>query len=675
MLAPKPMSRLLIVASRDQAAPIVQELYRENLFHIEDYVDQGREGYEGFKIGTPLEGATEASTELVKVRAIENVFAIRGEDIDAKQKLSLPQIRSQIEQDLPGIEKEVEKLAGARSKLDTKAKEYEQKIAELAPFLAISVDLALLRGFRFFSVFAGYVSRDVSITVPHEMQVVKGKDRSFILVVVPEKNRAEVERLLQEAQFQMVTIPEEDGAASVRTAYYTEQIASLKKEIDAINEKLAKIKESHTDLLVACEEAFRAKIEQTEAPLRFATTSKVFVAEGWVPTDRTQDISAALDKVTGGKVFVSELPVDPVHDSVPVEFNNPSFAKPAQMLMDIYSRPKYTEVDPTLMLAIVFPLFFGMILGDVGYGLLLLIMCLGLRRVFKGDDGRQLLVVLRNASISTIIFGLLFNEFLGFKFSQIVGWILGIGHVVNPIEHYESLIYSRHLLIGATEVGGHGPAIAELMIVSIWIGILHITLGRALGMINHARQDHGEHRMKAVLANLGWITVMWGIIIAIWSMFAIPLMPDLRGLPIVAAGLSLGMVIAIVFIVMGVIFIARDSVLEIVELPTIISHVLSYARLMAVGLSSVAIAMVVNYLSIGMFIGPSLKNLSIVGIVMIIAGIVIFLLGHTLNLALGILGGGLHSIRLHYVEFFTKFYKGGGRKYIPFGMKRKFTED
>jgi V/A-type H+-transporting ATPase subunit I len=95
----------------------------------------------------------------------------------------------------------------------------------------------------------------------------------------------------------------------------------------------------------------------------------------------------------------------------------------------------------------------------------------------------------------------------------------------------------------------------------------------------------------------------------------------------------------------------------------------------AVGLSSVAIAMVVNFMSIGMFITPGLANLSIVGIIMVIAGVVIFILGHTLNVALGILGGGLHSIRLHYVEFFTKFYKGGGKKYIPFGMKRRFTED
>jgi len=103
--------------------------------------------------------------------------------------------------------------------------------------------------------------------------------------------------------------------------------------------------------------------------------------------------------------------------------------------------------------------------------------------------------------------------------------------------------------------------------------------------------------------------------------------------------------------------------------------VLSYARILAVGLSSVAIAMVINYISIGLFIEPAMENLGIVSIIIIIFGIAVFIVGHLFNTALGLLGGGLHSIRLHYVEFFTKFYLGGGKKYSPFGMKRKFTED
>ena len=183
------------------------------------------------------------------------------------------------------------------------------------------------------------------------------------------------------------------------------------------------------------------------------------------------------------------------------------------------------------------------------------------------------------------------------------------------------------------------------------------------------------------MANFGWLAVMWGIILAIWSSAAIPLMPSLTGLPVVATvpglgfGVNVGHVIGLVLILVGVVFIARESVLEIIELPTIVSHVLSYARLVAVGLSGVAIAMVVNYMTFEMFINPALEHFTLMSIVLILVGLGIFLFGHLLNIALSILGGGLHSIRLHYVEFFTKFYKGGGQKYNPFGIKRRFTEE
>jgi V/A-type H+-transporting ATPase subunit I len=656
MLKPKQMSRLLIAASRDQMAPVVAELYRHNLFHIEEYVDAGAEGYEGFKIGSPLSGASEKSTDLIKIRAITSAVALNAVDVECGPSCSRDELQTRIERELPLLEREVEELTVRRSKLDTREKELEQKITELTPFLNVPVDLNLYHGYKRFTTIAGYVSRDVILTVPSEMHISKGKEKNFLVVVFPTERKSDVERTLQEAGFQSVSIPNESGSAKGRIDFYQGEIATLKKEIQEISKQLDDVRQKHAGFLVACEELLKAEVDQTEVPLRFATTKQTFVAEGWVPTDQVTAVTNSLVHVTEGKIFVTVIPMDPEHDAVPVEYNNPDFAKPTQVLMDVYSRPSYTEVDPTLMISIVFPLFFGLIVGDVGYGLIFLAMALGLRKFLKGEDGRMLLTVLRNASISTIIFGFIYSEFLGFA---IPGW--------NPV------LFSRHLMAG--EHGGHGPNIPELMVFSIWIGIVHLTLGRILGMYNHAKQDHGHHRTLAVMANFGWLAVMWGILLAIWSTAAVPLMPNLTGLPGVVSILNVGHLIGGAILLVGIVLIARENVLEVIELPTIVSHVLSYARIVAVGLSGVAIAMVVNYMSITMFIDPALKEFSLLSIVMIIVGLGVFLFGHLMNIALSILGGGLHSIRLHYVEFFTKFYKGGGKKYNPFGMKRRFTEE
>jgi V/A-type H+-transporting ATPase subunit I len=661
MLKPEQMSRLLIAASRDQMVPVIAELYRHNLFHIEDYIDAGQEGYEGFKIGTPLMGASEKSADLVKIRAIANTIAVHADDIDAGPSCSMDELHKKIEQELPSLEREVDELTTRRSKLETRAKELEQKISEITPFADIPVDLNLYHGYKRFTTIAGYVSREVSLNIPCEMHLSKGKEKNFLVAIFPTEQKSEVDKALAEAGFQPVPVPEESGSARGRIEFYSGETAALNKEISEINKQLEDVKQKHAAFLVACEELLKAEVDQTEVPLRFATTKQTFVAEGWVPADKVAAVTNSLVYATEGKVFVTVVPTDFEHDSVPVEYNNPDFAKPSQVLMDVYSRPKYTEIDPTLMLSIVFPLFFGLILGDVGYGLILLATAFGLRKFLKGEEGRYLLDVLRNASISSILFGLLFSEFLGFA-----------------IPGLKPILFSRHLMAEAAEgeaVTSHGPMIPQLLILSIWIGVLHITLGRILAIINHAHQDHGAHRTKAMLANFGWIAVMWGVLVVIWSIAPLPLMPDLTDLPQVVSIINYGGVAGAALAVLGVLLIARDSVLEVIELPGIISHVLSYTRIVAVGFSSVAIAMVVNFISIGMFIQPQLENLSLFGIIIIIAGLVVFLLGHLLNTVLGIMGGGIHSIRLHYVEFFTKFYKGGGKKYIPFGMKRRFTEE
>ena len=653
MLKTKRMARLLVTGLRERMEATIQELYLQHAFHIQEYVEGKDQAYQGFVLGRPLAGAGPVSMDLIRLRGVMSALGLAAGEAPSAPKRKTAEIRGRMAPEVPPVEAEVEALvARRRDTLEPRARGLEEEIRALEPFAAAPLALEQYRGYESLAVFAGRVAGDVTLPIPHDRFFAAGKEGNFLALFVRAEDRAAAEQALQGAGFQPLPIPEGTGLPGERLAADRGELERVRQELAGVERRLGEIRKEKGEFLLACEEILAVEAEQFEAPLRFATTPGAFVVEGWVPVARVDAVKEALVRASGGKVYVAEIEADPEDREVPVEYENPPAVRPTELITDLYSRPRYSELDPTLLIAIIFPIFFGLILGDVGYGAIILVVALVLGKRFSGQkDAARLFTVLRNCSVSSIVFGLLFSEVFGFE----LPW--------HPI------LFSRHLVIGEA---GEGPNIVGLIVLSVWIAVAQLTLGRALSAVNHSR---GHHAIKGVLGQLGWVAAMWGILVLIWSIFPIPYMPNLTVFPAIAAGLSVTGILGIVLILLGIVFIGLESPLELIELPSIVSNAMSYARLAAVGLSSVVIAIVINYIAIGKLIAPSIANLSAVGVVMILIGVAVLLGGHLLNTALGLLGGGLQSLRLQYVEFFTKFYKGGGKKYQPFGMEKKYSED
>ena len=224
MFQPRPMTHLLIAASKEQMASVVTELYRHQIFHITDFVDQGKEGYEGVKIGGPFENAGELSNNLLKIRSIESVFQTAPSTQSTVQMRPAETIRAAIDSELPKIEGEVSSLTVKRSNAETRIRECEQRINELKPFALVPLELDLYRGYESLTVFAGYIEHDLDISVPHEKNYVAGKDGNFIVVFAESKNAADIERQLADAGFQSVSLPVESGTVQAAVEKYTVEL-------------------------------------------------------------------------------------------------------------------------------------------------------------------------------------------------------------------------------------------------------------------------------------------------------------------------------------------------------------------------------------------------------------------------------------------------------------------
>jgi len=344
-------------------------------------------------------------------------------------------------------------------------------------------------------------------------------------------------------------------------------------------------------------------------------TKYCFFIFGWVPKSYLPKLSSAIKERFDDRVVIRELEImEEEIERVPVSIKNPKLVKPFEIFMRVLPPPRYDSIDPTPFLAIFFPVFFGLILGDIGHGLIILIIVGLLWRKYKERAVVQdLLKVFFLCSIYTIIFGFLFGEFFG---------ELGERFGIHPI------IFNR------------GKAIKGFLILAIGIGVGHVLLGFIISLINSIRW----HKGREIIGTLSSIAMLFTLFLLIAALSGY--------LP--KGFLNVGIILTIILFP---IILLSEGIIGAIELIKSIGNILSYARIMALGVASVMMTLVANRL------GEMTGN--------IVLGIIVASIIHALNITIGIFSPAIQSLRLHYVEFFSKFYKPGGRKYAPFKKTRE----
>ncbi len=594
MLAPEHMVKVRILGSRNQMKKVVSELYGMKLLHITEFPQAGK-----FETGKPFKEAEFYSKHLIKLRSMISFLGLNGDGKKVYVKANLKKLLK--------AEKEFEKLSMSLEKLKERKAMLEQAIGNPISMIATQSDkISKPRSLRTFVGVAdkALIESIEESSLSHELVHKQIGNKIALIFTVPAKDEAKAVDLLNEFNFEEKQLPEmrhEDAA---------KELGEANVKISDIESKFKHFSKENETLVLNMEHSFTELIEKSEAPLSFMVSKRTFVVEGWVPKESYEMLERKISSAALNKVSLETLETV---ESPPIKLNNPKPAQPFEELLKMYAYPKIHEFDPTVILLFTFSAFFGFMLGDIGYGLFLLALSSFLFVKLKGAM-KSISYVMIFCSLSAIVFGAVFGEFFGIE-------------IIHP------LIQRAH-------------NVQTMILISVILGMIHITAGFALGFITKMK-DHGF--MHALFEKGSWILVEVAAVA-----LALGIMMPMQ--PLVYAGGAL-MAVSVLMLLKG------EGIKGVIELPGLLANVLSYIRLFAVGLASVSLAMVVNKLG-----GSMMQN----GGLWIFAAAMVFTLGHAINIALGAIGPFLQTLRLHYFEFFAKFIEGGGSPYIPFGKIKKW---
>lgn len=505
-----------------------------------------------------------------------------------------------------------------------------EEIKFYEPWLKLEAKVEDLKSSRYTDLFVGYIGSKEEEKFLASLDALGSdyklygldKEKRAIIYASYYLDKEEVDLLNKEFQFSEHKF-EDHGLVRDIVKEKEKQIITNNLFIDEASKKLAKLTEDKEKLYVLSDQAATDK-ELKLAPRQY--TLETVYLEGWVRSDKEDDLKKVLE--TSVSCYDLVL-LDPEEGENPPTCNkNNKFVSPFESVTNMYEVPNYKEVDPNPMMSIWFWFIFGMMMGDVGYGVVMLIGGILFLKLKKPKGMlKQIGKIITYSSIPTILFGVLYGSYFGF------GWFEPV--FVNPVK--EPL---------------------TVLIFSFGVGLLHIVSGLVVKMYaSFKAKDYSQ----AILDDFPWIVLLLGL-----GVFAIGL--KIEGL----SKIGLIMIAASAGIItifggrrkQGFIRKITGGFTSLYGLVNHMSDVLSYSRLLALGLSTAIIAEVMNRLA-GMVQG------SIIGIIM---SVFIYIIGHIFNIGMGLLSAYVHDSRLQYIEFFGKFYEGGGYEFRPLSVQLKHVD-
>ena len=673
------MSRLTVAAPVDKMEQILRICSDMGCVHIEEYGNFE----DGIGVGQAIDStdANSVSTLLTKVRGANAHYSpdnIKGpKSVSEIQKM----INSGFEEIVDHGLAFADAVRDAEAEIDSKG----DQLAVLRRIEPLNIPLDLLTSTGRLEVYVSESAKSKTLynTIIQEM----GKDvevhaeSNVIAIACLSKHATDVQLILNSQSARAIQVPSGVGSPSEVISSLTKEIGKLMITVEENSALGDAWVANHGRDLVIMEEYLTREDAIFTAPTLCAVSKQAFAIDAWVPTENASEVKSALSS------FASHVEVEGHvddhhhaedeghhHSSPPIALDNGVISEPFEMLVDLVGRPKYGTFDPTVMMMMTFPLIYGMILGDWGYGLIILMLAkwLGSKPFAVDPIAKSGITILTWMGAWCIIWGIIFAEGFGFIWDGSAG---ASGPTIGIIAEFYTWTYNTFhvpetvgILTGLTglhmpfhrAVDGYG--LQEYLLLSIYIGVLHLFSGFIIGLVN----VYKAHGFAAAYFEKGsWILILIGGFMQCRNM--VSGYNELFEFQIWTALLLIG----IVSLIIGLAIFEKFGwigglIMGPIETFGLLANTLSYLRIMAVGVAGVKIA------EVSITMGWDLMWSG--DIISFIIGLILFTFIQIFALALGLLSPSIHAIRLHFVEWMGKFYDGSGVIFNPLGGRTLHAE-